>query len=102
MFLAHMMIDAIDTALENREVSLDCICVSISANVFIDRMNDRSMADEFLADFPIDAALVGSEMGVLGDRIYDDRLQRYGSHFRYVETANLSSTLTDSYVGHYG
>ena len=36
MFLAYVVIDAIDTALEDRKVSLHGIRVRISANVFVD------------------------------------------------------------------
>jgi hypothetical protein len=36
MFLAHVVIDAINAALEDREVSLDGICVRIFANVLVD------------------------------------------------------------------
>jgi hypothetical protein len=58
MFLAHVVADAIDTALENREVTLNGICMGISANVFIDRVNDRAVAGELFTDRPIDTALV--------------------------------------------
>lgn len=48
---------------------------------------------ELLTDRPIDAALVGSEMGVLGDRIDDDRLERSRSHFGNVIAVYLSAAL---------
>ena len=36
MFLAQVVIDAVDAALEDREVTLDCIRVRIPANVLVD------------------------------------------------------------------
>src|ERR1700730_2308242 len=56
------------------------------------------MAGKFLADLPINPALIGSEMGVLGDRVDDDRLQRSGSHFWDMEAPNLAAALNQ---GHY-
>ena len=40
MILTHVVIDAIDAALEDRKVTLDRIRVRITANVFADRMYD--------------------------------------------------------------
>jgi len=69
MLLAHVMVDTIDPALEDREVALDRIGVGIATDVFADGVNDRLMTGEFLADLPIDAALVCPEMRVFGARI---------------------------------
>jgi hypothetical protein len=44
MFLAYVVIDAIDPALEAREIAFDCVRMSIAANVFIDRVVDRQVA----------------------------------------------------------
>jgi hypothetical protein len=66
------MADAIYTALENREVILCRVCVSIPANILVYRVNDRPMASELLTDRPIDGVFVRSEMGVLGNRVDDD------------------------------
>src|SRR5271165_5716489 len=99
MFLAHVMIDTIDATLEDREITLDGVRMCIPAHVFVDRMNDRTMAGELLADLPIDAAFVGSEMGVLGDRVDNDRLQRCGSDFRNVVAADFPAALDESKDG---
>src|ERR1700736_5765414 len=57
------------------------------------------MTSEFLADLPINAALIGSEMRILGDRVDDDRLQCRGSHLRDVKAANLAATLNERHNG---
>src|ERR1700730_8990415 len=58
-------------------------------------MSNRLMAGELFADRPINAAFVRSEMGVLGDRIDNDRLECRGSDFRDVIAAHLAATLNE-------
>jgi hypothetical protein len=62
MLLAHVMVDAIDAALKNREESFDGIRVHISADVFVGRMVYCPVAGEPFADLPVDAALIGAEV----------------------------------------
>jgi len=75
MMLAHVMIDAIDAALEDRKIAFDGIRVRIAPDVLICR-DDGEMAGELLADFPIDAALVRAKMRISRQRFGNDRLQR--------------------------
>jgi hypothetical protein len=62
MLFANVLIDAVDTTLEDREVSLGIVSVSIASDVFILRMNDGPMAGKFLTGFPIDTAFVSAKM----------------------------------------
>jgi hypothetical protein len=40
MFLADMVVHAIDAALEDRKLSFDCICVDVAANIFANAVID--------------------------------------------------------------
>ena len=51
VFLADVMIDAVDAALEDREIALNSVGVGISANVFLGGMVDYLMAGEARANF---------------------------------------------------
>jgi hypothetical protein len=44
-----VVIDAVDTALQDREIFFCRVCVSVAANVFFCGVNDGAMAFEFLA-----------------------------------------------------
>src|SRR6266446_2676465 len=57
------------------------------------------MAGELLADVPIHAAFVGSEMRVLGDRVDDDWPQRDGGHFWSMEAACPAAALDQRHYG---
>ena len=84
MLLAGVVIDAIDAALEDREVTLGIVSVSIASDVFILRMNDGPMAGKFLAGFPIDAAFVSSKMGSFIDPGLENWPQVSGIHFGHM------------------
>jgi hypothetical protein len=62
MFLADMLVNAIDAALENREVSLSGIGGRIAADVLLLRVIDSAVTGEPPASLPVHAALVGSQM----------------------------------------
>ncbi len=57
VFFADMLVNAIDAALEDREVSLSGIGGRIAARVI-----DGAVTGEPLASFPVNAALVGSQV----------------------------------------
>jgi hypothetical protein len=90
MFLADVLIDAIDPALEDREVSLGGVSVSITSDVFILRVNDGMMAGEFLASFPIDATFVSAKMRSFVDPSLENWSQVGGIHFRHMVRANAA------------
>ena len=62
-----MLIDAINTALEDREIPLSGIGGGIAANIFIGGMVDGTMTGEPLTNFPVNGALIGSQMRRLVD-----------------------------------
>jgi hypothetical protein len=62
VLLADVLIDAIDPALKDREEVFRGISVGIAADVFVLRVNDGLVAREFLARFPVNAALIGSQV----------------------------------------
>ena len=72
--LAHVLIHTINASLENREKTFNCVRVSIPADIFIRRMDDGAVTGELLADTPIDAALVGTEMRIGRERFSNNRL----------------------------
>jgi hypothetical protein len=96
MFLADVLIDPIDAALQDREVVLRCIGVRIAANVFILRVNDGLMAREFLARFPVNAALVSSQVGGFIDPFLKNWPQVRRIHFRDMMGADAALALDQS------
>src|SRR4051812_21269108 len=70
VLLADVVIDAADAPLEDREITFDHISVSVTTDIFFDRMVDRRMAREAFADAGINRALIGAEVRILGDRFH--------------------------------
>src|SRR6266851_3870595 len=62
VFLAHVLIDAVDPALEHRKEIFGRISRGVPAHVFFLRVNDGLVAGKLLPDLPVDAALVGAQM----------------------------------------
>ena len=90
MLLADMLIDTVDPSLQDRKVSLSSIGVGIAPYIFILGMNDCLVTSEFLADLPINAAFVGSQMRCFVDFSFKDRPQSCRSHFRDVIRADAA------------
>jgi hypothetical protein len=64
MSFAHVLVDSIDSALEDSKHAFDCVCVGISSYILFGRMIDGAVRRELFADSPIDPAFIGSEMGL--------------------------------------
>jgi hypothetical protein len=90
MFLADVLIDTVDPSLQDRKVPFSSIGVGIASYIFVLGMNDCLVAGEFLADLPIDAALVCSEVRCFVDSSFKDRPQGRRGHFRDVIRANAA------------
>jgi hypothetical protein len=75
MLLADVVIYADDAALQDPKVSFRRVRVGIAPHILFDRMIDRGVAREAVADPDIDRAAVGAEMRILGNGVYKDRLQ---------------------------
>ena len=82
MFLAHVLINTVDAALEDREVPLRSIGVSIASDVFFLSVDHGVMAGELLADLPVNAAFIGPEMRGFVNPSFKDRAQVRGINFR--------------------
>jgi hypothetical protein len=82
VFLADMLVNAIDAALEDREVSLGGIGRRIAANVFLLRVIDGAVTGKALASLPVDAALIGPQVRGNVDFGFKNGSQIHGSHFR--------------------
>lgn len=67
MFLADVLIDAVDAAFQDGEETFRGIGMGVAANVFISRVVDGAVAGEPLPNFPVDAAFVGAQMRRLVD-----------------------------------
>jgi len=63
MLLADMVINTIDAALQDREVTLDGIGVNIASDVFAKAVIDHAMFHEVAPDALIGRALVGHDEG---------------------------------------
>ena len=62
MFLADVMIDTVNSALQDREISFDGVGVRIAAHVFLGGMVHGLVASEALADLSVYGALVGTQI----------------------------------------
>jgi len=101
-----MLVNAVNAALEDREIALDGIGVNLfldegfvidhtalAANVFLGGMIDGSVRGEIPAKTSIDVGFVGDEpaipVGVLGD----DRVQHLCGHVRDMEAPHRAAAL---------
>jgi hypothetical protein len=66
MLLADVMIDAIDAAFQDREISLDRVGVGVATDILFCRVIHSLMAGEALADRCIEAALVSAQIRLSG------------------------------------
>src|SRR3954451_5055621 len=105
MRLANMVIDAVDAALQDREISFDGVGMRVAANVFLDGMIDSLVAGEALADLGINGALVGAQIRLGRNFFFEDRLQIGGIGVRDMKdlTRPLRSTsaTTGSWRGNF-
>ena len=93
MSFRNVMVNAVDAALENGEVSLDGVGVDISAHVFFLLVFDGPMLVEIPADTDVNLMLVGHETAIGVSVFSDDWMQICGSHVGNVESANLPAAL---------
>src|SRR3954471_18202723 len=84
VLLADVMVDAVDTALQYREVALNGIGVGVAANVFLGGVINGLVAREALAGFQVDSALIGAQMRLVRNLFFDDRL-----HISRVDIRNM-------------
>jgi hypothetical protein len=102
VFLADMLIDAVDPAFEDREVSLGGIGGCIAAHVFLLRVVDSAVTGEPLASFPIHAALVSAQVRGNIDFGFKDRAQVRGSDLWDVVGADAAFAFDQSHDGFLG
>lgn len=67
MVLAAVLIDALHSALEDREVASDRVGVDIAAHILVLAVLDRIMGRILGADLPVEAAFVGHEAAFAAD-----------------------------------
>src|SRR4051794_1591229 len=88
-----MVIRAIDAALEDREITFNCVRVCVAANILFDRVVNGLMAGEALADLRVNRALIGAKVRLLSDCVNQDRLQGRGRHVRNMARAYFAAAL---------
>jgi len=88
-----MLIDAINTALEGAEISLDGVGVDDAANVFLFAVFDRSMGCEVVADVGVGLGLVAHEIALPRNVARHDAAQRFGVHVRDMEGEDAALAL---------
>lgn len=94
VLFGNVLVDTINTTLEDAEVSLDGVGVDIAANVFLGAVVDAAVtAFEVPADSGVDARFVSHKARVTVCMHAKDRAQSVGSDVRDVETADLSAPL---------
>jgi hypothetical protein len=102
MFLANVLVDAIDAAFQDGEETFCGVGVSVTAHVLISGMNDGLMAGECLADLPVDAALVSAQMRGFIDPGFKDRAKIRGIHFWHVSGADAACRSTSATTAFFG
>jgi hypothetical protein len=93
VFLADVLIDAVDPAFQDREISLGGVSMSVASDIFLLRVNDGLMAGEFLASFPVNAALVSSQVRGFVDPFLKNWPQVRRIHFRDMMGADAALAL---------
>jgi len=103
MLFANVLIDAVDTTLEDREVSLGIVSVSIASDVFILRMNNSPMAGKFLTGFPIDNRFRQCEddeaLSIPASRIGPEVRGIHFPHMVRADTPSRSTSETTAFLG---
>ena len=97
MFLADMMIDAIDATLEDRKVTFDRICMNIAANIFVDTVVDHAMFSKPRPSFLSVAPFVGHDESCLVHLRRQDRVQSRGGHGGNVVRAHAAALYEGEY-----
>src|SRR5579863_4890132 len=87
------MIDANDSALERREITLDCVAVRVAAHVFVLAVIDHFMADKLLAHTHVAAGGIGHQRRFASDVGNDQRAKRLAADVGNVMRADFALTL---------
>lgn len=85
------MIDAVNSTLQDRKITFDGIGINVAANIFLDRMVDSFMASKALADLRIEFALIGAQIRLGRNLLFDDRLEVGGIDVRDVERCDATT-----------
>src|SRR5206468_12370616 len=93
VFLAHVLIDAIDAALQDREVIFGGIGRGIAPHIFFLRMDDGAVTGELLPSLPVNAAFVGAQVRSVVYFGFKDGPQIRGVHFRNMSRADTTLAL---------
>jgi hypothetical protein len=96
---ADMLVDAIDAALQDREVALDGVGISLSPDIFFGGVVNRLIVRECGADRRVDVRFIGHEPAVFMGMLGDDRVEVCGGHVRDVEATDAAATLDQGHDG---
>jgi hypothetical protein len=102
VLFAHVLIDAVDSALQDREITFCGISRGIPPNVFLLCMVDGAVTGEPFASLPINAALVSAQVRSNVDFGFKDGPQVRCVHFGDVPRADPTLSFNerdDSFLG---
>ena len=88
MSLGHVLIDTIDAALEDGEITLNRIGVNVTPDVFAAAVVDSGGFGEVPRNAGVDVAFVGQEPAFGGNILADDGAKIGSGHVRHMETAD--------------
>ena len=97
MLFADVLINAIDTTLQDREEVFCGVGGCVAAHVLISRVIDSAVAGEPLANLPIHSAFVGPQVRGFVDTGFQDRPQVRGIHLRYVARTDTAIAFNQRY-----
>src|SRR5208337_3125442 len=90
---AHMLINAIDTALEDTEKALCRVSVNLTPHIFASVMLHHLMLRKFLAQGYILPCIIGHKVSVFTDLLFKDRFQGIGGHAGDVKRSHFAVSL---------
>ena len=64
MVLANVLVNAINSALQDRKIAFNGVRVSVAPDIFVRRMNNSSMAGKLLADIPVNATFICAKVRI--------------------------------------
>ena len=91
VLLADVLVHAVDAALQDAEIVLDRVGVpEATADVFLDRVIDRAVADELAAYLNVGTGFIGHKVAFAVDLSNQDRAQGLGIDGGDVERVHLA------------
>jgi hypothetical protein len=64
MVLANMLVNTVDSALQDRKVAFNGVRVRVAPDIFVRRMNNSPVAGKLLADILVNATFIRAKVRI--------------------------------------